>query len=310
MKHNLPIKIELPEHFLDEEVRCGYIVTTQMKKVWAVEIDLLFEFKRICEKYHLHWYAGGGTMLGAVRHKGYIPWDDDIDIDMLRDDYDKFCQVAPKEIKSPYFYSDGTAEKGVFRAYSRIYNLSTTCIMANSVNVKRSFNQGISIDIFPIDNAPDNKCEMQHFANCVATKFNQCNWLYAHVGCYIPKKNEGIYRKITHFIAYIIATLKWPFFHKKLPQFVYKEMQIYNQFHTTKVVSIALVPFHFGRWWQRSWVEQTIQMPFEWFSINVPCGYEKWLTTHYGNWQEFVVGTGLHVTGIIDAEKSYTEYTK
>ena len=88
------IKIDLPDRFLDAEVRDGYQVTSEMKRIWAVELDLLCEFQRVTDKYGIKYIAEGGTMLGAVRHGGFIPWDDDVDIMMMRDDYDKLCNIA------------------------------------------------------------------------------------------------------------------------------------------------------------------------------------------------------------------------
>ena len=99
----IKLKINIPPTFFDEEVRCNYIVKSLMKEVWAVEMDLLEEAKRVFEKYNLRWYAIGGTLLGAVRHKGFIPWDDDIDIAMPRSDYAKSQELAGDEFCYPYF---------------------------------------------------------------------------------------------------------------------------------------------------------------------------------------------------------------
>ena len=108
------LKISLPEGFLDEEVRDGYKVSHEMKKVWAVELDLLAEFQRVCKKHNIKYIASGGTMLGAVRHKGFIPWDDDIDLMMLREEYEKLCIVAPSEFKHPYYFQTDRTDNCIF----------------------------------------------------------------------------------------------------------------------------------------------------------------------------------------------------
>lgn len=92
--------------FLKEEYRNGYLITEKMKKVWAVELDLLSELDRVCKKYNIKYYAAFGTLLGAIRDKGFIPWDDDIDVWLLRDEYERLKQVAPKEFTGKYYYQD------------------------------------------------------------------------------------------------------------------------------------------------------------------------------------------------------------
>ena len=93
MNKELPIKLKLPEGFLEPEERCGYQVTTKLKKIWAVELDLLDQFQKVCAKHNIKYQVFAGTLLGAVRHKGFIPWDDDIDVCMPREDYDKILPL-------------------------------------------------------------------------------------------------------------------------------------------------------------------------------------------------------------------------
>ena len=92
------LKIDLPQDFLKEEVRCDYTVSKEMKEIWAVELDLLAEFMRVCDENNIQYYACAGTILGAERHQGYIPWDDDIDVMMMRKEYDKLCAIAETEL--------------------------------------------------------------------------------------------------------------------------------------------------------------------------------------------------------------------
>jgi lipopolysaccharide cholinephosphotransferase len=119
------LKIKLPKGFLDEEIRCDHLVTKKMKEIWAVELDLLAEFQRVCDKYGIKYYASGGTLLGAVRHRGFIPWDDDLDIEMLRSDYIKLCQIGPKEFKYPYVFKNEFTESGSCMGSSKLRNCQT-----------------------------------------------------------------------------------------------------------------------------------------------------------------------------------------
>ena len=76
-----------------DEMRDGFLVTSQRKKLWNVQIGLIKEFERICKKHGLRWFAIGGTLMGAARHKGFIPWDDDVDVAMLRPEYEKLRKI-------------------------------------------------------------------------------------------------------------------------------------------------------------------------------------------------------------------------
>ncbi len=143
----LPIKINLPLNFLNKEERCGYTVSSEMKAVWAIELDMLIEFDRICKKYNLRWFACGGTLLGAVRHKGFIPWDDDIDIAMKRDQYEKICEHFD-EFKYPYFFQTEYTMPGALRGHAQLRNSLTTGALQHEASTSH-INQGIFIDIFP-----------------------------------------------------------------------------------------------------------------------------------------------------------------
>lgn len=139
---------------LAEETRCEFVVSKKQKKVWKTQMDMALEVKRICEKYKIKYFIIWGTLLGAVRHKGYIPWDDDFDIAFMRKDYERFCKIARKEITSPLFFQDALSDREFFIGYARIRDSRTTgWILDNS---SPRYNNGIFIDLYPLDVIPEN----------------------------------------------------------------------------------------------------------------------------------------------------------
>ena len=146
-------EIVLDKSFYNAEERCGYYVSEKMKHIWAVGLDLWYKFDSVCKKYNLKYYAAYGTLLGAVRHKGFIPWDDDIDLCMMRDDYEKLKLVAKEEFKEPYYFQDWYNSCGRTWCFSKLRNSNTTAI--EFPDKGKEFNQGIFIDINALDEFDD-----------------------------------------------------------------------------------------------------------------------------------------------------------
>ena len=150
----LPIKIELPEGFLDEEVRCGYTVTKKLKQIWAIELDLYKEFERICKKYDINFSIYWGTMLGAVRHKGFIPWDDDLDVIVDRKGFEKLLKIPQSEYGENYFMQTAMSERNYYQQQLRLRNSLTTAYIQGS---DPRMNNGIFLDIYVFDGVAPNR---------------------------------------------------------------------------------------------------------------------------------------------------------
>lgn len=196
------LKLDIPQSFYEEEERCGYVVKKEMKEVWAVELDLLAEFMRVCKKNNLIFYADGGTILGAVRHKGMIPWDDDIDLMMTRDDYDRLCKIAQKEFRFPYFFQTEETDPGSRRGHAQLRNSMTTGILFCEKKQKLKFNQGIFIDIFPVEDLPDNTSERQEYLKYLTFMRRIESFVFYNTIGYRDSPNfiKNIIKKIVYYI--------------------------------------------------------------------------------------------------------------
>lgn len=130
-----------------------------LKRVKEIELEILIEFIRICEKHDLKYFAYGGTAIGAVRHKGFIPWDDDVDVAMVRDEYEKFISIAMKELGEEYELTAGNIQMDCSAVFARISKKGTLHITEQENRWKRK--HGIRIDIFPMDFVPEDKQEFK-----------------------------------------------------------------------------------------------------------------------------------------------------
>lgn len=128
-----------------------------IRRIQLLKLEMLKKFSSVCEKHGIVWFADGGTLLGAVRHGAFIPWDDDIDVAVPREGYRTLCRVDQDEF-SPYFMQWLGSDWEAARGHVQIRNSDTTeillCDMANNGKSKHRFNQGLFIDVFPIDYIP------------------------------------------------------------------------------------------------------------------------------------------------------------
>ena len=170
----------LKEDFFVEEEQCEYLVNSSMKNIWAVELDLLLEFDRVCKKYNLKYFLIFGTLLGAVRHKGFIPWDDDIDVAMPRNDYEKLLSLT-QEFNHPYYLQTPFLKDGSCFSFLKLRNSNTSAV-TNKFSYE-TFNQGIWIDINPLDSY-----DIEH----AEEKFSFVKQLGVDLGTYMRRRNPNL----------------------------------------------------------------------------------------------------------------------
>ena len=297
------------ENIDHDEVRNGFLVTSNRKKLWNVQINLLQEFARICKKHNLRWFAIGGTLIGAARHGGFIPWDFDVDVIMFRPEYEKFRQIVATEVKEPYF-ADGWYDyllesegasladvKGnvqfITRKQEKTYgnrwltqwpsirlrDNRTTMIEFPDRNY---INQGIWIDIFPLDSLPP----FMHEINAVNFEISKILLLATSSPDFIKRAMQNHQNILVNY-AEMESFLSKSYSERGR---FFDDFMNRNFFMSERVGDIRDYCITNNQKFYRSKDFQDITyLPFETIELPVPVGYESVLTDFYGNWRKPVI---------------------
>lgn len=279
-----------------------YVVSEETKKLWSVQLDILEQFKAVCRKHGLKYYAAGGTLLGAVRHKGFIPWDDDIDVQMMWDDYVKLMEIAPTEFKYPYFLQ--SYKNDVFGEVSnnRVRKSDTTGITKWEFDNIKSIehNRGIFIDIFPLFPVPKDKAE-------VAERKERIMQLWRAIRGWNGVQNQRSGHP-TAYEQYIDDYLKISdkYTIEQIKQKFMDECALIDGDYD-EIGETSFKTYNDKFIWKKVWFENTVELPFENTTISCPADYNEVLTKQYGEWQTPVFNGALHEMYMVDTETPYSE---
>lgn len=245
--------------------------TKYLRKLQLTELEILDEIKRICEKFSLRYCLIGGTLLGAVRHKGFIPWDDDLDIVMPRSDYEKFCEVCSTELDKKYYLHNINTDKKYWLAFAKIRKHNTIFDEKNisHLNVKK----GIYVDVFPLDYSKGEDSKGQAFRTFFIKQLSAC--IINKIGIRPSKEN-----KKGRFFCFLRLCLSFPFSIRcltKIQNWLMKQGRgnSYVNFGSNYNTKKQTMPISF--------FEPYIKIEFEGNYYNAPCQYEKVLARIYGN---------------------------
>ncbi len=234
-----------------------------------IELDILKNFADFCDEHNLRYFLAYGTLIGAVRHKGFIPWDDDIDVWMPREDYNKLINIynqgnnAPYKLIAPY-------TRNSYHSFVKIVNEKTVKLEAG-VNYKNGF-IGIDIDVFPLDGQPENEDEYVKWYNKIQK--------YYRAYPYLNLPNDG---KLKRIIGLPIIRLlsggkkhlldKAKRLHDKYP---YDECEF--------IGSIECCYDYIEIRYKKEWFRDYVLADFEGVKFRIPVDYDKILTQTYGDY--------------------------
>ncbi|MBQ7155793.1 MAG: LicD family protein [Synergistaceae bacterium] len=247
----------------------------ELRKIQLEILDVVMKF---CEEHDILCFLDGGTLLGAVRHKGYIPWDDDIDVGMLRPDYNKFMKLF-NENNTRYKFWSLENDPECIQPFGKVFDTSTEYYEPDRRTGNKS---AVNIDIWPMDNAPDDDralkkmfCRQYILRNLHAGRFLP---MFAH-------PNGNIFRKIVAYSVRIpmnlipVSVIPKNYFARK----ILKNAMIYSSVSTRRVGSF--MGFH-ELAMDRAKFEKFTYAEFEGGKYKIPSGYDEWLTKLYGDYMK------------------------
>lgn len=245
-----------------------------LPKLHDCQLIIAREIKRICDENNIKYFIIAGTLLGAVRHGGFIPWDDDMDIGMLREDYERFVAAAKTGLGEDFFLQTTETDENYGLPFAKILLKGTLLVEASAgSNAKK----GIFVDVFPFDVAPENAENRE--------KHNKQTYFYKRL--LLAKLNykvcgEKDYVKKTVYSA--LKVMASVYSHDKLCEKLEKEITKYNGETSTEIVNIGGAYGYKKETIKSRWVDETVEIPFEDMTISAPKEYIEYLESFYGDY--------------------------
>lgn len=270
-----------------------------IEKLHKTQLDILREFDRVCRKYDLKYFLAYGTLIGAVRHNGFIPWDDDIDLVMLYDDYTKLQTVPQNEWNKPYFLQNPDTDKYYNKCYMKLRNSQTTLVVDEVSDL--DINHGVAIDIYPIIHLTDDlkKRKRQY----MQTK------LYMLLRYDRPPYNNG---KIMYWGSKTLLTLIPNFLKKSLRNKMLNNITSYQNVRTEFCYAVIGSVKTMMRKIPTSVFDRAVLHEFEGETLPIPIGYDTWLKKGYGDYMKLppIEEQGIKLEHFIkiDLDNPYTVY--
>ena len=238
-----------------------------LRKVQLAQLEMAKKVKEICDANEIKYFLDGGTLLGAVRHHGFIPWDDDLDIGMLRKDYDRFISIAQSALGDQYFLQTCDTDDHYWHPFAKIRKIGTIYREEGSRGVW--IHNELFIDIFPFDCFPNSRIKLK----IMRTKIKVC-WkvLALRTGFYPWLTNNVFAKKLVSIIS-----------REKIKKKYMTAMTSYNE-RGTKDVDVETGPLAGRHLLPSDCFEDTVDLLFEGEYFKCPKGYQEVLKRYYGDY--------------------------
>ncbi len=252
-------------------------IAIDKKDIEQIEIDILKKIDKICKENNLSYSITAGTAIGAIRHKGFIPWDDDIDIIMLRKDYNKLKEILTANEYADIKYISCETQDDYYNLFAKVVDLRTE---AKEIGIRPIKDYGIFIDIFPIDNLPNDEKERKRYIN----KLNLLRKIHL-IKLYEKQISKS---KKNLIIKNIIAFLLKPINLRKLVIKFNKLMQKYKDDENSNYVGSLCTELTLKKkkMYEKNFFDEKIDINFENTKFKLAANYDKYLKDVYGDYMQ------------------------
>lgn len=238
---------------------------------WQMKLlEILVYFRDFCEAHNLRFFLAAGTCIGAVRHHGFIPWDDDLDVQMPRADYEKLLQLWPKEADLSRFRCEKTDKEICVKfPMAVVRSMDTTCIFDHSVDMDVC--QGLKIDVEFLDGVPNGK--LDKMINEICAKF-----LALLRAERVPNRKSKFLKVLSKIVLVVLPThrLRW-----RLSNVLEKRLMRYDFDGDYEYVRYLSTPIR-----KKSLYKEAVYMDFEGYKMPIPVGYDEYLRDQYGDYMK------------------------
>ena len=245
-------------------------------KLHKVLLVIMDEIDRICCRNQIEYTLTGGSMIGAVRHKGFIPWDDDMDVAMTRENYELFKDVCTKELGEDFFFQEIANDKDYPYGFGKLVLRGTVCIAKG--HETEAWQKGIYVDIFPLDSVPENiyNKKKHMFINLLLIKL-----IEGKTG-----RNIAQYGFVKGFIFNVLDAFGSFFSYDFLRKALLKNMVCHHDIKTKDICNLGGYYGYKRETAKRSCFENFIRVPFEDREYNIISAYDEYLTGVYGDYMQ------------------------
>lgn len=278
----------------------GKLDDKELKQLQKVSIDMAEYFVNFCNKHNLLCYLCGGGCIGTIRHKGMIPWDDDLDFFMPRKDYEKMWRLWKKENKnSRYVLEKSDASHIDGNLFVTIRDSQTTLVKPYQQNM--DITQGVALDVIPLDGYPDSK---------LARK-KQVFWalIYSLYCAQIVPENHG--KKVALLGKIALGIIPSPKMRYKIWKYAERQMTKYPISKCDGITELCSGPGYMKNWYPKEAFTESLVLPFENISMPIPKGYDAYLRIAFGDYMQMPPKekqVGHHDAVFMDLDTPYTEY--